>query len=168
MAGEDFVAVHMSFGAINEWSTHAGYGRLLEQENHPELAKVIGRIHRQETRHVAFYASQARDRLDRSRKARLLTRIVLRTFWTPVGSGIMPRSETAFLLNYLMGGTEGARIIRHLDEKIDRLPGQHGLHLVRRAAGYGVGPDAGDTASGKGRRAGSLLWSLMRSPALSR
>lgn len=168
VAGEDFVAVHMTFGAINEWSTHAGYGRLLDKENHPELAKVVGRIQRQETRHVAFYTSQARARLARSRKARLLTRLVLNAFWTPVGSGIMPRSETAFLLRYLMGGDEGARVIRRLDEKIDRLPGQQGLNLVRRAAaGYGVGPDAGKGSSGAGR-AGAMLWSLVRSPALSR
>lgn len=165
LAGEDFVAVHMSFGAINEWSTHAGYGRLLEKEDHPELSKVVGRIQRQETRHVAFYASQARERLERSRKARLLTRVALRAAWTPVGSGIMPRSETAFLLRYLMGGAQGARIVRRLDEKIDRLPGQAGLQLVRRAvARYGAGPEV---PAGSGRPV-SVLSSLLRSPTLSR
>lgn len=167
LVGEDFIAVHMAFGAINEWSTHAGYGRLLAKENHPELTKVVGRIQWQETRHVAFYTSQARERLARSRVARVLTRWVLKAMWTPVGSSIMPRSETAFLMRYLMGGEEGAKIIRRLDEKIDRLPGLTGLHLVGRAAGnHGVGPWAG--RSGLGGRLRPAVGNPLGSPALSR
>ncbi|MGH3823635.1 MAG: ferritin-like domain-containing protein [Pseudonocardiaceae bacterium] len=169
LVGEDFVAVHMTFGAINEWSAYAAYGRLLAQTNHPELTKVVSRIQRQETRHAAFYASQARERLARSRAARVLTRLVLRALWTPVGSGVMPAAETAFLLRYLMGGTEGARMIRQIDEKIERLPGLAGLHLVRRAtARYGVGPDAGGRSTASPPRAGFLPWSLRHSPSLSR
>ncbi|MGH3829609.1 MAG: hypothetical protein ACRDRS_04010, partial [Pseudonocardiaceae bacterium] len=169
LVGDDFIAVHMTFGVINEWSTYAGYGRLLAQTDHPELTKVVGRIQRQETRHVAFYASQARERLERSRAARLLTRLVLRVAWTPVGSGIMPAEETAFLLRYLMSGPGGARMIRQIDDKIDRLPGLAGLRLVSRAAAhYGVGPDAAIHGTGPAQRAGRLLWSLLRSPALSR
>jgi hypothetical protein len=169
LAGEDFIAVHMTFGVINEWSTYAGYGRLLAQTDHHELTKVVARIQRQETRHVAFYASQARQRLERSRAARLLTRLVLRIIWTPVGSGIMPAAETAFLLRYLMGGAEGARVIRQIDEKVDRLPGLAGLHLVRRAAArYGVGPDTRGRGTGPGSRAGWPPWSLLRCPSLSR
>lgn len=169
LIGDDFIAVHMTFGVINEWSTYAGYGRLLAQTDHPELTKIVGRIQRQETRHVAFYASQARERLERSRAARLLTRLILRMTWTPVGSGIMPAAETQFLLRYLMGGAEGARMIRQIDEKIDRLPGLAGMHLVSRAAaGYGVGPDAASRATGPVQRAGSMLWSVLRSPSLSR
>lgn len=162
--GDDFIAVHMTFGVINEWSTYAGYGRLLAQTDHPELTKVVGRIQRQETRHVAFYASQARERLARSRAARLLTRLILRVAWTPVGSGIMPAAETAFLLHYLLGGAEGARVVRQLDDKIDRLPGLAGLHLVNRAAArYGVGRDVARRSTGPVQRAGSTLWSLLRS-----
>lgn len=169
LVGDDFIAVHMTFGVINEWSTYAGYGRLLAQTDHPELTKLVVRIQRQETRHVAFYASQARERLERSRAARLLTRLILRMAWTPVGSGIMPAAETKFLLRYLMGGAEGARMIRQIDEKIDRLPGLAGMHLVSRAAaGYGVGPDAASRTTGPVQRAGSMLWSLLRSPSLSR
>lgn len=169
LVGQDFIAVHMTFGVINEWSTYAGYGRLLARTDHPELTKLVGRIQRQETRHIAFYASQARERLERSRVARLLTRLVLKVAWTPVGSGIMPAAETAFLLRYLMGGAEGARIIRQIDEKIDRLPGLAGMHLVSHAAArYGVGSDAAGRSTGAVQRAGSMLWSLLRSPSLSR
>jgi hypothetical protein len=52
VVGTDFVAVHMTFGAINEWSTHAGYARLSAIENHPVLSELLGRIMRQETRHL--------------------------------------------------------------------------------------------------------------------
>jgi hypothetical protein len=134
--GEDFVAVHMTWGAINEWSTHAGYARLADREGHPvltELLERIERIMRQETRHVAFYVSQARARLAASRRARRLTRFALRRFWRPVGSGVMPDAETRHLLSYLLAGPEGERTVARIDTQIDRLPGLAGLGLVRRA-----------------------------------
>ena len=140
VVGTDFVAVHMTFGAINEWSTHAGYARLSAIENHPVLSELLGRIMRQETRHVAFYVTQARERLTRSQRARRLTRFALRRFWSPVGAGVMPRAETRHLLQFLLGDDTGRRAIGHIDEKIDGLPGPAGLNLVSRAAtGYGIG-----------------------------
>jgi rubrerythrin len=138
IVGNDFIAVHMTWGAINEWSTHAGYARLAEREEHPVLAELLKRIMKQESKHVAFYVSQARDRLALSRKAQKLTRFALKKFWEPVGASVMPRAETAHLLSYLLGGEHSAQIDR-IDEKIDQLPGLSGLGLVRRAAtGYGV------------------------------
>jgi hypothetical protein len=63
-----------------------------------------------------------------------------------------------------MGGVEGARMIRQIDDKIDRLPGLAGMHLVSRAAArYGVGPNAAGHSTGPVQRAGSMLWSLLRS-----
>jgi len=131
--GEDFVAVHMTWGAVNEWSTHSGYARLIDRERHPVLTELLERIIRQETRHVAFYASQARTRLAASRRARRLTRFALRRFWQPVGTGVMPAAETRHLLSYLLAGPEGARAAAKIDAHIDRLPGLGGLGLVRRA-----------------------------------
>ncbi|BCJ26798.1 ferritin-like domain-containing protein [Actinocatenispora sera] len=139
--GEDFVAVHMSWGAINEWSAHSAYARMMQREDHPELTKLLKRVQQQETRHLAFYASQAKDRLERSAKARKLTRFAMKAFWGPVGSTIEPKRETAFVLNYLMGGPEGAKHIERIDRKMDELPGLGGMNLVRKAiAKFGVGP----------------------------
>jgi len=139
--GVDFVAVHMSWGAINEWSTHAGYGRLAAREDHPVLTQLLERIIRQESRHAAFYASQARERLERSKLARRLTRFALRRFWAPVGASLLPEAESRHLMTFLLGDEEGQRVIDQVDEKIDRLPGLQGLGLVRRAAvRYGVCP----------------------------
>jgi rubrerythrin len=141
--GEDYIAVHMTWGAINEWSAHSAYARLIEREQNPELTKLLRRIQAQESRHLAFYASQARDRLERSNRARKLTRMALKAFWTPVGSGIQPKSETRFLMEYLMGGEEGAKAIQRLDRKVDTLPGCENLNLIARNIGkFGVGPMA--------------------------
>ena len=132
--GDDFIAVHMAWGAVNEWSTHAGYPRLIEREDHPVLTTLLVRIARQETRHIAFYATQARTRLAASARARRLTRFALARFWQPVGSGVMPSAETRHLLRHLFGGVEGAALVAPLDERIDGLPGLAGLGLVRAAA----------------------------------
>jgi hypothetical protein len=146
--GDDFVAVHMSWGAINEWSAHAAYQRMIDREQHPELTKLLRRVQSQESRHLAFYASQAKDRLAQSRAARRLTRFAMKLAWAPVGSGIEPKEETAFVLEYLMGGPQGADLIERIDAKMDELPGMAGLHLMRRAvAKFGVGPDAVDRVS---------------------
>lgn len=137
--GPDFVAVHMTWGAVNEWATYAGYQRLIEREPHPVLTELLRRIMRQETRHVAFYVTQARRRLAASARARRLTRFALRRFWAPVGSSVMPERETRHLLNYLFDGPGGARTVRKIDADVERLPGMAGLNLVRRGiARYGI------------------------------
>lgn len=133
LAGEDFIATHMTWGAINEWSTHAGYVALQRNEDHPVLTELLRRIIKQETRHVAFYNSQARARLQASPRARTLTRLALRYAWKPVGSGVMPDDEVRFMLAYLMGGPEGRSAAQKVDQKIDSLPGLDGLGLVQRA-----------------------------------
>jgi hypothetical protein len=132
-AGEDFVAVHMSWGAINEWTTQAGYGRLAQRAGHPVLTKLLQRIMRQEGRHIDFYASQASNRLEGSARARRLTRLALKRLWAPVGSGVMPEAETAHLARYLFGDKGGADAMRRIDRRVDRLPGLAGLHLLEKA-----------------------------------
>jgi len=137
IVGDAYIAVHMSWGAINEWSTHVAYNRLAELEQHPVLTELLERVMRQESRHAAFYASQARDRLAESKRARRLTRFALRSFWAPVGTGLMPKEDTAFITRHLLGGEIGRKLIEMLDQKIDRLPGMDGLGLVgRKTAKY--------------------------------
>ena len=69
LVGDDFVAVHMSWGAANELSAVAAYRRLADQLEHPALSPLLQRIAKQETRHVAFYTTQARSVLERSPSA---------------------------------------------------------------------------------------------------
>ena len=101
------MAVHMSWGAVNEWTTQAGYARLAAVEGHPVLSELLRRIMKQEGRHIDFYASEAQRRLAGSRRAQRMTRLALGHLWRPVGSGVMPRSEVSFLVGHLFEGDEG-------------------------------------------------------------
>jgi hypothetical protein len=121
-AWPDFVAVHMTWGAINELTTLTGYQRLAAVAGHPVLSELLGRIVRDEARHFAFYYHQAWRRLARPRVARLARALVDR-FWAPVGSGVQPFEETRFLAAYLFSGSEGREAARRVDERIRRLPG---------------------------------------------
>lgn len=141
LVGKDFIATHMSWGAVNEWSATAAYTRLAEMESHPALSELLRRIAKQETRHVAFYASQARDRLNASKKARVVTRFALSNFWGPVGSTIMEPDEVTHVMNHLFGSAEGLDEVRRVDSHIAKLPGMDGLTIVEdslRARGIGV------------------------------
>ncbi|MCO6004059.1 hypothetical protein NE236_03625 [Actinoallomurus purpureus] len=133
IVGDDFVAVHMAWGAVNEWSAIAAYKRLAVLEDHPVLSALLERIVRQESRHVAFYATQARDRLARSEKARRLTRFALRRFWAPVGSGVMPEAAVRQSLRHLMSGPDGRRAAHGIDAHLQKLPGLANLHIVEAA-----------------------------------
>ena len=142
LAGENFVAVHMTWGAINEWTTQAGYSQLGRRAGHPVLSELLRRIMRQEGRHIDFYASQAHRRLAASARARRLTRTALRRLWSPVGSGVMPAAETSHLATYLMSGPDGLAAARRIDRRIDLLPGLQGLRLLERSI-RSLGADPG-------------------------
>lgn len=133
LVGESFLAVHMTWGAINEWTTQAGYSRLVAQARHPVLGELLRRIMRQEGRHIDFYAAEAVRRLDGERRAQRFTRAALRRLWAPVGSGVMPPAEVAFLIGSLFGDDDGRDAARRIDRRIDALPGLAGLQLVERA-----------------------------------
>jgi hypothetical protein len=127
---EEFVAVHMAWGAANEWSAIQAYNRMADIEEDPVLAELLKRIAKQEARHVAFYTSQARDRLAKSKKAQVLARLALSNFWQPVGSSIMERSEVVHVMNHLMSGPDGRKAAHKIDSAISGLPGMEGLRIV--------------------------------------
>jgi hypothetical protein len=124
------VALQMAWGAVNEWTTQAGYARLAAKADNPVLGELLRRIMRQEGRHIDFYAAQAKSRLADSRTAQRVTRAALRRLWAPVGSGVMPTDETRFLVGHLFSGGTGLATAQRIDRHIDRLPGLAGLHLV--------------------------------------
>jgi hypothetical protein len=126
-------AVHMAWGAVNEWTTQAGYGRLSAKAGYPALSELLKRIMKQEGRHIDFYATEARRRLSAHPRAQRLTRFALRHFWAPVGSGVMPDAEVHFLAEHLFGDEEGLNAARRIDRQVDRLPGLEGLHLMEGA-----------------------------------
>jgi hypothetical protein len=126
-------AVHMTWGAVNEWTTQAAYARLAKLADHPTLSELLSRIMKQEGRHIDFYASQARTRLSDSRAAQRVTRWALRRFWAPVGTGVVADQEVEFLRRYLFGDDDGQAMADRIDRRVDRLPGLDGLHLLQGA-----------------------------------
>jgi hypothetical protein len=133
LLGSSMTAVHMTWGAINEWTTQAGYARLAQRCDHPVLTEMLRRIMKQEGRHIDFYAAQASKRLGASRRAQWLTRQALSRFWGPVGSDVMPAAEVHHLISFLFGGEDGAFMSARIDRRIDGLPGLGGLGLVAKA-----------------------------------
>lgn len=129
----DIVAVQMAWGAINEWTTQAGYAQLARKADHPVLTELLRRIMRQEGTHIDFYSRNAVQRLARSRAAQRTTRFALKHLWRPVGTGVRPAEETRFVVRHLFADEEGLAAIERMDRRIDRLPGQAGLRLMARA-----------------------------------
>ncbi len=139
LVGDRIVALHMTWGAVNEWTTQGGYARLAQRAHHPVLGELVKRIARQEGRHIDFYASEARRRLGQSTGARRLVRWALAHLWRPVGSGVMPASETDFVIRHLFGGPDGSTFVERIDRRIEALPGLEGLGLVAGAVGRRAG-----------------------------
>lgn len=133
LVGPPMTAVHMAWGAVNEWTTQAGYARLAARADHPVLTRLLRRIMKQEGRHIDFYASQAQTRLADDRRARRLARYALRRLWSPVGSDVMPEPEVRHLISYLFGDDGGRAVAERIDRRIDRLPGLAGLSLITTA-----------------------------------
>jgi len=130
---KDFVALHMTWGAVNELSTLTAYHRLIARTGHPVLVDLLERIIKDERRHFAFYRAQARMRLARSPQARTVVRWALRHLWAPAGSGVRPQQETDFTIAYLFGDEDGLRAAREMDATVGELPGLQGLGVCTEA-----------------------------------
>jgi hypothetical protein len=128
-----FLAVHMTFGVVNEWTTQGGYSRLIAVADDPTLTELLRRIMRQEGRHIDYYLTQSRQLLAASPRARSVTRRMLRRLWEPVGAQVMPRDETTHLVRTLFGGDDGRAVAERIDRRIDALPGLGGLGLMAGA-----------------------------------
>jgi hypothetical protein len=132
VTGNKYLAVHMTWGAINEWTAQAAYGQLGRRAGHPVLSELMKRLMRQEGRHVDFYASQAAERLSRSVATQRLVRGALRAFWRPVGAGVLAANETDHMVQFLFDGDDGREVVDRIDRRVDQLPGLGGMGLMRR------------------------------------
>jgi hypothetical protein len=128
-----FLSVHMTIGAINEWTAQAAYSRLAAVADHPVLTKLLKRVMRQEGRHIDVYATRAKDELSQSRIAQKITRGILKAVWTPVGAGAMPKGEMAHMAQTLFSGDEGKAAVDRVDQRVGRLPGLDGLTIMADA-----------------------------------
>ena len=145
IASEDFVAIHMTWGAVNELTTLTAYHRMIAKTDNVALTQVLRAIIKQERRHFAFYRAQARMRLGDSQRARRLVRWTMDRLWAPVGTGIRPQEETDFVVAYLFNDPDGAVALKEMDGNDRRAPRPRGNALPlrggraqRRAAGEPV------------------------------
>jgi hypothetical protein len=150
----DFIALHMTWGAINELTTLTGYQQLIRRSEHPVLHQMLRRVIQDERRHFAFYRAQGKARLAAApARTRRAVRWAFERLWTPVGAGVKSQEEVDALALYLFGDApEGRQAIREIDAVVAEMPGLEGLRLLedmldqaldraRRRPGYaGVTP----------------------------
>ena len=130
--GVPMIAVHMTLGTIDNWLNQAAYARLVAIEKNAQLTETITTFLALKERQLKFFEAQARYRLTESPRARKLTRRRLpKTPW-PIGAKAEPPHETEFFFSHLFGSAQ--HLLAELDARIDNLPGQSGLHLIRKAA----------------------------------
>ena len=129
----DFVAVHMTWGAVNELGTLTGYHRIIAQTQNPVLIQLLQAVIKDERRHFAFYRAQARMRLARSRQARTITRWALEHLWAPVGTGVRPQAETDFVIHHLFGDADGVVAVKEMEGILGELPGLGGSRFLSDA-----------------------------------
>jgi hypothetical protein len=132
MLFRDFVALHMTWGAINELTTLTGYHALIRRSDHPVLHQMLRRVIQDERRHFAFYRAQGKARLAKApKRARRVVRWMFENFWTPVGAGVKSQEEVDALGLYLFGYDEkGREMIREIDATVSEIPGLEGLTLL--------------------------------------
>ena len=134
-----FLAVHMTFGVINEWTTQGGYARLAAVADHEVLSELLRRIKRQEGRHIDYYLTEARRFLEVGSGAQRTVRLFLRSLWRPVGATVMPEPEIRHVVRILFADEQGREVAARIDRRIDSLPGLGGMGLMagvlRRYAG---------------------------------
>lgn len=132
--GPGFLTVHMTWGAIQEHTTLYGYASLAKRTRNPVLAELLRRIARDESRHFGFYYYKAFQGLKDDPGRQRLVSFFLKRFWTPVGEGVKPASETDFLLRTLFDGEDGRDSVARIDRTMSRLPGLGWFDLMSRRA----------------------------------
>ena len=134
--GKYFHAAHMVWGTINEITTLQGYRRLSGLARHPVLTHLLGAIMQEESVHSSFFWNMARVKLSQAKFSRDLARFIINRFWSPVGQGAKPESETNYLITTLFRGQEGLEFFnRTVESRVARLPGFAGFKgLTERLA----------------------------------
>lgn len=125
-----FPAVYLSFGAIQEMTTLRAYEYLHRRTNNPVLKILCERIAKQERRHFAWYFNHARELLLESSGARVLARKLLEFNWVPVGAGIKSNEEVKRLFTTLFPRESARTLVREIDSKMGTLPGLEGIKLM--------------------------------------
>jgi len=126
-------AVHMVWGAMQEFTTYMAYQALIDRLDHPILTTICQRIMKQELRHYAFYREHAKRRLERDAMTRKVVSNAVKIGWTPVGDGMCPKEDVVHIIRFLFDGLDGTAIAR-IEEKIRDLPGLEWFDMFTKFA----------------------------------
>ena len=124
-----FHAAYLTWGAIQELTTLEGYGVLIARTSNPLLKTILTRIIKDERRHFSFYYNKAAPNLQPI-QAQRLTSLLLKKFWTPVGSGVKRDPDVDWMVRYVFGDETGSAAARRIDATISRLPGLAWFNLL--------------------------------------
>ena len=149
---EDFAAVYLTIGSINELTTLTSYGQMIRKTDNPVLKDLLGRIIKDERRHFAFYYNSAKEWLLDNPRAQAITREILKRFWVIVGQGVKNQEEVDALSLYLFNDEAGRAAAADLDDKIRKLPGLENIDLVVKKL---------DEAVARGRQDPQWGWRLI-------
>ncbi|TAL45375.1 MAG: hypothetical protein EPN91_02505 [Salinibacterium sp.] len=130
--GVPMIGVHMALCTVDEWLTQAAYERIAALDANPQLAETLAALRSVKARQLTFFEAQARFRLTESKRSRTMTASRLRKTSWPIGSRAEPTEETAFFFSYLFA--TAPELVAKLDARVDDLPGQQGLGLIRKAS----------------------------------
>ena len=129
LVGDDFFAVHMTWGALNELMTLRFYSVIRTRTDNEILRTLLRDLIAQEAAHYAFYRASAIRRLDGNRRGQRIVRWTLRHLWSIVGSGLRSREDADRLLVGLLRGED--LVVGQIDQQIARIPGLERLRLVQ-------------------------------------
>lgn len=127
-----FIAVHMTWGAINEATAAAAYQVMEERTANPVLAKLLKRMARQERRHFSFYWHQAQKRMANDAGARRLVNFAIRRFWTLVGSGVGGDDNLSYVAAHLFADDEARQTLAKAEASIRELPGMEWFDMLTK------------------------------------
>jgi hypothetical protein len=128
--GDDFFAVHMSWGAINELTTLRFYSVMRARTHSALLRAVLRDVIAQEALHYSFYRNVAMRRLVGNARGQRIVRWTIDHLWTPVGMGLRSRPDVDRLMVGLFADRPDQVV--QMDSQINRIPGLADLNLIRR------------------------------------
>ncbi|MDF1478811.1 hypothetical protein PYV02_06895 [Leifsonia sp. H3M29-4] len=130
--GLPMITVHMTLGTVDQWLNMAAYTRIEQLAGNARLSATIAELLTIKQRQLDFFEAQSRFRLtDAPRSQRLVRRRLAKTPW-PIGAKAEPAHETEFFFDTLF--RSAPELVAALDARVDTLPGQASLGLIRKAA----------------------------------
>ena len=130
LVGDDFFAVHMTWGAVNELMTLRFYAIIREATRNLLLRDILHDLIAEEVLHYRFYRAMAAEQLQHNPRAQRLVRWSLQHLWSPVGTGLRGRDDGDRLVLGLVADRPDA--VMRLDQTVERVPGLAELGLIAR------------------------------------